>query len=89
MVQNRAHGIQCNSFPHSEKFPGHEQESQPGFEKAIAITIAIENRSGKNSKRFSLNYRIAIFPKKSICDFHLQIGSQLKTGSGTASADRT
>jgi hypothetical protein len=33
----------------------------PGFETAIAITIAIENRSGKISNRFSFRNRIPIF----------------------------
>jgi len=51
--------------------------------------IAIENRSGKISNRFHFDNRIPIFPVKSICDFHPQIGSRLKTGAGTARADGT
>jgi len=47
---------------------------------AIAITIAIENRSGKISNRFSFHNRIAIFPVNSILYFHLKNGSRLKTG---------
>jgi len=37
--------------------------SQPGpdFENAFAITIAIENRSGKIRNRFSFHNRIPIF----------------------------
>jgi len=58
-------------------------------ETAIAIRIAIENRSGKIRNRFSFRNRIPIFPVKSICDFHLQIGSRLKTGFETASTDGT
>jgi hypothetical protein len=41
-------------------------QSDPDFETAIAIMIAIENRSGKISNRFSLRNRIPIFPVKSI-----------------------
>jgi len=61
----------------------------PILKNATVITIAIENRSGKISNRFSFHNRIPIFPVKSICDFHLQIGSRLKTGFGTTSADGT
>jgi hypothetical protein len=64
-------------------------QSGPDFENAIAITIAIENRSGKISNRFTFYNRIPIFPVKSICDFHLQIGSRLKTGPGPKSTDGT
>jgi len=49
--------------------------------------IAIENRSGKIADRFLFKNRIPVFPVKSICDFHLQIGSRLKTGSGTTIID--
>jgi hypothetical protein len=51
--------------------------------------IAIKNRYGKIGNRFLLHNRIPIFPVKSICDFHLQIGSRLKTCFGTASTDGT
>jgi len=51
--------------------------------------IAIENRSGKISNRFSFRNRVPIFPAKSISDFHLQIGSRLKTGFGPTSIDGT
>jgi hypothetical protein len=43
-----------------KNFPDPTQ-SDPVFETAIAITIAIENRSGKISNRFSFHNRIPIF----------------------------
>jgi hypothetical protein len=43
-----------------KNFPGPTQ-SDPDFETAIAITIAIENRSGKIGNRFSFHNRIPIF----------------------------
>jgi len=61
----------------------------PDFKNAIAIMIAIENRSGKISNRFTFYNRILIFPVKSICDFHLQIGSRFKTGPGPKSTNGT
>ncbi len=57
------------------------------FENAIAITIAIENRSGKIADRFLFHDRIAFSLNKSISVFHLQIGSRLKTGFLTARTD--
>jgi hypothetical protein len=63
--------------------------SGPDFENAIAITIAIENRSGKISNRFSFRNRIPIFTGKSTCDFNLQIGSRSKTGFGPINTDGT
>ncbi len=43
-----------------KKFPSLTQ-SNPDFETAIAITIAIENHSGKIGNRFSSHNRIPIF----------------------------
>jgi hypothetical protein len=63
--------------------------SDPDFETIIAITIAIENRSGKIGNRFSFRNRIPIFAVKSISDFHMQIGSRLKTGFWNGSTDGT
>jgi len=59
-------------------------QPDPGFEIAIAITMAIGNRSGKITDRFSFHNRIAILNVKTICDFHLQTGSRLKAGFLTA-----
>jgi hypothetical protein len=39
-------------IPAAGKFPGPERQSRSGFEKTIAIPIAIENRSGKIGNRF-------------------------------------
>jgi hypothetical protein len=61
----------------------------PDFETAIAITIAIKNRSGKIGNRFPYRNRIPIFVLKSICDFHLLIESRLKNGFETSSSDGT
>jgi hypothetical protein len=48
--------------------------------------IAIKNRSGKIGDRFLFLDRSAIFPVKSIGDFHFQIGSRLKSDhAGSAS----
>jgi hypothetical protein len=78
----RTSGIQGNS-------PGIIPQSDPDFEIAFAITIAIENRSGKISDRFSFVNRSAILILKSISDFHFQIDQRLKTGFRPASTDRT
>ena len=59
------------------------------FQIAIAITLAIKNRSGKIADRFSFHNRIPISGSKSILDFHFQIGSRLKTGFRTTSTDGT
>jgi hypothetical protein len=48
----------------------------------IAITIAIENRSGETGDRFSSANRIAIFMSKSIRDFFSYFRSQFKPASG-------
>jgi len=61
----------------------------PILKTAIAITIAIENHSGKIGNRFLFHNRIPIFMGKPISDFDLKIGSRLKTGSGTAGTDGT
>jgi hypothetical protein len=63
--------------------------SDPDFETVIAITIAIENRSGKIGDRFSFRDRIPVFAVKSISDFHLHFGSRLKIGFWTGSTDGT
>jgi hypothetical protein len=52
--------------------------SDPGFQIHIAITIPIENISGKIGNRFSDQNRSAIFVHKSIPDFHFETGSRLK-----------
>jgi hypothetical protein len=57
-------------------------KSDPDLEIAIAITIAIKNRSRKIADRFSLSDRLPFFPAKSIRDFHMETGSRLKTRAG-------
>jgi len=49
------------------------------FHTTIAITIAIENHSGKISLRFSFQIRSAISESKSDRDFHSGIGPRLKS----------
>ena len=49
-----------------------------GFLFFIAMTIAIENRSGKNGIRFSFFDRSAFFPEKTHPDFSKKIGSRLE-----------
>jgi len=64
-------------------------QSGSGFETAIAITIAIENRSGKIADRFSDRNRFAISGSKSISDFHFQFDQRLKNCFRTTSTDGT
>lgn len=52
------------------------------FSIAIAITIAIENRSGKIDQRFSFRNRSAISGSKPDPVFHFEIDPRLKNGWG-------
>jgi hypothetical protein len=53
-------------------------QSTPVFHFAIAITIPIENQSGKIGDRFSFVNRSAILISESISDFRFQIDQRLK-----------
>lgn len=67
----------------------HHAANQPArdFPCKIAITIAIENRSGKITIRFSFFDRSAFFPEKTLRDFFVKNGSRLKQPLAGAGAD--
>jgi hypothetical protein len=64
-------------------------QSDPDYEVAIAIPIAIENQSGKISDRFSFVNRLAILISESICVFHFQIDLRLKNDFRACCTDGT
>ncbi|PKL65411.1 MAG: hypothetical protein CVV32_02805 [Methanomicrobiales archaeon HGW-Methanomicrobiales-3] len=64
-------------------------QPDPDFETAIAIMIAIKNKSKIIANRFSFQNRIAILIAKSISDFQIKIGQRLENAFLTAITDGT